>query len=136
MSESSHISDDIFRIGVLGMCVSDNVSNLRLLIFPVGTMIGGLGLWSYSQFFKKRSYLVEWRAAVLNNGGSSDDLEATAATAGPVEWVTGTSTFTERQAMDHTDVFNRVFAMVQKHEKFQGVPPENLIVEIPHVHVL
>jgi len=122
----SHISDDVFRAGVLS------------------TMAAGLGLWTYSQFFKKKSYLVEWRARVAPYTSETGDDAATTNLDdpeqffGPVGWVTGTATFTERPvwAKSHTDVFDRVFDIVCKHEKFQNIAPEKILVEIPHIHVL
>jgi len=112
----SHISDDIFRLGVLG------------------SLVGGLGLYGYSQFLKKKSYLVEWRASVKTSDEQDGEDEAPPV----IGWVSGTSTFTERPvwAKSHADVMDRVFEIVCAHEKFKNVSPENIIVEVPHIHVL
>lgn len=123
MSESSgQISDDVFRAGVLT------------------TLVGGLGLWTYSQFFKRKSYLVEWRASSPGSDTKGDTGYHDAAVHEEhfFPFLTGTTAFTERPmwARTHNDIFDRVFEAVRQKEQFRDVSPEDLKVELLHIHVL
>lgn len=129
MSESSHISDDVFRAGVLT------------------TLVGGVGLWTYSQFFKRKSYLVEWRASSLSGPSSPSAPTSDVGDIDPTvperdrhffPLLTGTTAFIERPmwARTHNDIYDRVFEEVRQKEQFRGVPPEELKVELVHIHVL
>ena len=109
----NYVSDDFFKIGVLT------------------GLVGGVALFGYSLFLKKKSYLVEWRATL-----NPDYMEAEEENC--LQRVMGTTMFMERPiwAKSHEDVLNRVFEIVKEHEKFQNVPADKIIVEIPHIHVL
>lgn len=116
----SYISDDVFRIGVLS------------------SLAGGLALFGYSQFLKKKSYLVEWRASVKPPAEQADGKQEEERENDVIGWVSSTSTFTERPlwAKSHADVIDRVFEIVRAHEKFVGVPADQILLEVPHIHVL
>jgi len=57
MSDDTYITDDVFKIGVLA------------------GIFGGIGLFGYSQFLKKKSYLIEWHASISQDD-QADEITA------------------------------------------------------------
>ena len=100
----------------------------------------GLALFGYTAFLRKKSYLVEWRAAASTSKESTTTLDDELKSLSPplLDWVTGTLMYSDRPiyAKDHSDIVARVAQEVQERPEFEGVSPEHITIQISHIHVL
>lgn len=123
----SMISDDVYKIGVLS------------------GILGGLGLYTYTQFIKKKSYLVEWSALVKTAKGSNTTKDVSFNEDGQtdpsedlhdVEKLVGSETFSERYK-NHQQLINHIFQrVILEKPEYKDLKPENVQINILHVHVL
>lgn len=109
MDDSSF--DSVFKIGVLG------------------SLVTGVSLYGYTNYIKKRSYLIHYS---VYEKEESDDKEKE-------NQIVGTYMYTERPcfARTHKDLVDKVYEeIIKPHPQFEGVPVENVRIDITKIHVL
>lgn len=105
------------------------------------TLVAGLGLYVYTNFFTTRSVAVEWKAGIKRTPDSDDDSSRELKESEPYkvqEWISGRTTWEERlyQRRSHQDIVDRVFQLARNDVYFADVEPDQIAVDIVEINVL
>ena len=107
----------------------DWISDGQFKGLSLTALIGGVALYGYNQFFRKRSYLVEWSAT------RNDDLSALDKEETPFE-KHGTLALTDR-FNTHEDLVAHVLAEIQARDAELGaIDPSHIVLQIGRIHIL
>lgn len=114
MSDDALLSESAFRVGVLG------------------SLAAGIGLFSYKNFFARRSYMVQFKAMVF----TKDELGQSIVDDNLV--YESTIVFQDRPIFtkSHEDIVHHVLDYVCKNERFQNVDPNTIVIDISRIHVI
>lgn len=114
-SSSNIVSDGAYKVGVLS------------------TAVAGLGIYVYSNYLQRKSYLVKWKAAVTR------DIDGVDLDPHNYDWINGSFSYTTRPwyVRTHQEVVDKLWnEYLSQQPLFKDISPEHVKIEIENVNVL